>query len=260
MKIPAKNLVAARLELHRAAQIAADVGRTLCPAQPDDSHTNLRFLPSRRALAGPFTPGKRSVRALLEASPLRISVEFKNSGKVAVLPLIGLRSDEAWLWMDDVIGKPLSRFRFEIPDGPGGTTPFGGAPRKHFEELAWWYAHAHSLLSQTRRGLTNPSSVRCWPHHFDVAFLLPIPRGRGKTKGSIGVGLSPGDENYAEPYWYVTPWPHADQPDLPKLSGGHWHRRDWLGAVLTGGSQVRASRTFLKSAIAACRQVIRSAP
>ena len=43
---------------------------------------------------------------------------------------------------------------------------------------------------------------------------------------------SPGDEHYAEPYFYVSPYPYPDlaalQP-LPKF--GHWHTRDFTAAI-----------------------------
>jgi len=238
-----RRLVASRLEMHRAAQIVADVGRTFGPARPDDSHTSMRFLPSRRALAGGFTPGKTAMRALLKASPFGISVEKKSDGTMRTLPLAGVRSEEAWGWMESATGSSLSLFRFKIADGPGGgSQSFRGEPASHFEELAAWYANAENLLSEIRKGFSQASSVRCWPHHFDIAFLLPIIRGRGKAKGSIGVGLSPGDDCFAEPYWYVTPSPHDDRPSLPPLAGGgHWHKRGWTGAVLTGSRVVDAA-------------------
>jgi hypothetical protein len=79
------------------------------------------------------------------------------------------------------------------------------------------------------------SPVRCWPHHFDIATLVSIPGGAPGEVRTIGVGLSPGDGSYAEPYFYVTPWPAPDGPTLPELpAGAAWHRAGWFGAVLTG--------------------------
>ena len=50
---------------------------------------------------------------------------------------------------------------------------------------------------------------------------------------SIGVGLSPGDETYPEPYYYVTPWPYPErEKPLPDLPAGEWHTVGWTGAVL----------------------------
>jgi len=50
---------------------------------------------------------------------------------------------------------------------------------------------------------------------------------------TIGVGLSPGDASYNEPYWYVSPSPYPDTTSLPALDGnGFWHSQHWVGAVL----------------------------
>ena len=56
----------------------------------------------------------------------------------------------------------------------------------------------------------------------------------GESARSIGVGLSPGDETYAQPYFYVSPWPAPKNPKLPALPpGGHWHTKDFFAAVAT---------------------------
>jgi hypothetical protein len=79
--------------------------------------------------------------------------------------------------------------------------------------------------------------VRCWPHHFDIATLIDVSRGASGEARTIGVGLSPGDASYPEPYFYVTPWPAPADPALMALpGGGAWHRAGWFGAVLTGSA------------------------
>ena len=78
------------------------------------------------------------------------------------------------------------------------------------------------------------------------------------------MGLSPGDGTFAEPYFYILPWPQPTR-ELPELDGGHWHTEGWTGAVLeatefTGGSSNGAQRDrierFLTSAVAACRRLL----
>jgi hypothetical protein len=44
------------------------------------------------------------------------------------------------------------------------------------------------------------SPIRLWPEHFDIAVEL----GAGDARGTFGV--SPGDDDHAEPYAYVAPW------------------------------------------------------
>ena len=74
----------------------------------------------------------------------------------------------------------------------------------------------------------------------------------------IGIGLSPGDKYYAEPYLYVTPYPIAKDARFPELPGGIWRREGWTGAVLRG-SEIAAGADphgFLRAAVEAGRIVI----
>ena len=61
----------------------------------------------------------------------------------------------------------------------------------------------------------------CWPHHFDIATLVKLEDGQPANARSIGVGVSPGDEYYAQPYVYVSPWPRFDAGKLPDLPPYH---------------------------------------
>ena len=81
---------------------------------------------------------------------------------------------------------------------------------------------------------------------------------------SIGVGMSPGDGAYDEPYWYVTPYPIPDGVSLAPLGGGgHWHTEGWTGAVLNasslesdGAQQARQLAEFLQSAFDASEALL----
>ena len=96
--------------------------------------------------------------------------------------------------------------------------------------------------------------------------LPGVPSSSSNSSRSIGVGLSPGDESYDEPYFYVRPWPCSGIPDLPPLEGeGKWHTEGWLGAVLPAShiqakhsalSQVEQVRAFTKSAVPAARSLL----
>ena len=77
--------------------------------------------------------------------------------------------------------------------------------------------------------------------------------------------MTPGDDGTPEPYWYVTPWPCPEAPNLPSLEGqGKWHTEDWLGALLTASAMSNRSReaqaeqvqVFLESAIQASLKLI----
>ena len=86
------------------------------------------------------------------------------------------------------------------------------------------------------------SPVRCWPHHFDVGSLIALDADAEPEEArSIGVGFSPGDGSYDQPYFYVTPWPYPDTAALPTLeAGAEWHTGGWTGAVLTADRLISA--------------------
>ena len=107
------------------------------------------------------------------------------------------------------------------------------------------------------------SAVRTWPHHFDIATLILLPESGTSGRRTIGVGQSPGDNSYAEPYWYVGPYPYPATTAFPPLAGsGHWHTEGWVGAALPASDFVAAKdqqaqvAAFVESGIAACRMLL----
>jgi hypothetical protein len=125
--------------------------------------------------------------------------------------------------------------------------------------LADWYSFANRAIAATAaqlatRNLTVPA-VRCWPHHFDLDSLVYFP---ARTSGDIrtmGIGFSPGDEYYDEPYYYVSTYPARAVASLPRLPTiGHWHSHHFTAAVatateiLSGGDPMEATGAYLKAA------------
>jgi hypothetical protein len=77
--------------------------------------------------------------------------------------------------------------------------------------------------------------------------------------------MSPGDDYYDEPYFYVNvyPVPSKDRLVARLDGGGTWHTRDWIGAVLPSSrlstdvtAQSQQVRDFLESALAAGRALL----
>ncbi len=84
--------------------------------------------------------------------------------------------------------------------------------------------------------------MRCWPHHFDIATYVQLEEGNFESAKGIGIGMSPGDESYDQPYFYINPWPHMDPQKLPDAPvPGHWHTQDFVGAIATGGEVLTAT-------------------
>jgi hypothetical protein len=124
---------------------------------------------------------------------------------------------------------------YQMPEHPiGHGAPYGLAPA--LAALAAWYGNADDVLGEMRRSIVargvEVPPVRCWPHHFDLDSLIPLRTG-GSTH-TVGVGFSPGDEYYDQPYFYVSRFPPPDVASLPSLAPlGHWHTHHFISAIAT---------------------------
>lgn len=228
---------------HWAAQIVSAAGSSLLPAQPDFSHTNLGWSAEHEALLGqPLAEGRQ---AGLRLRDLSLFV----TGSDARLSLPGSSVEAGLAWLSETLGASLTLPKHDMPAQPAVLGP--GNP-----ELASWFATADAQIE----GVAEGRSVRCWPHHFDIATLLVIDEGKPAEEArSIGVGMTPGDGSYPEPYWYVTPWPYPDAATTLSPLPGHarWHTEGWTGAVLVGDRNPDVVHEFLSSAVSACRALLR---
>ncbi len=263
--IPPQDLVEPRLELHHAAQVVAiGVARSLIPARDDDSHTTLTWrAESGQWLCEPL-PGSGQ-RAGLRPADLNLTLADKE------FPLLGKTRGEGLDWLRQGLvelghdGDAIElNFHYEMPDHPiADGALFDSAKKPGLEELARYYGNATELLSEVVAQGPESPEIFTWPHHFDHACLFELGKGR-----SIGVGLSPGDRYYDQPYLYVTPYPAPPAGDLPALPHGSWRREEFFGAILTaeqwlsGSDKEQAQRAgdFLATAIASGRNFLADTP
>ena len=272
---PSHQLSEARLQLHFGAQTVSGLARTHGPKRDDDSHTSLVWDRRRESLSSQRVPFDRVVSAeLMVNAELRFptfSIQLFVDGRmVDELSLGGLSTAEADAWMSDSLARaasksdwrPLTPLHYEMPAHPlreGATFQAEFGPQ--YAELARWYGNAAAVLQEMLGSEPTASSVLCWPHHFDIAILIPLDDGK-----SVGVGLSPGDSSYDQPYFYVGPYPSPKPEALPALPGaGGWHTDGFIAAVLAGGDILKHEDAagqyslvvdFLTSAIAASKQVL----
>lgn len=261
--IAATGLVPARREVHAAALVVAAAGRSLLPPRADDSHTSLSWAGAIAGFVGePLPPG--GVRAGLYVAGLTLCIVDATEHSLDELPLNGRTLADARDWLAKTLNGRVSSSNtippIELPDALAAERPAAAPFVKHTEaaELATYYANASHMLAHWT-SVTSP--IRIWPHHFDIAVLQRGP-GDGQT---IGIGMSPGDSSYGEPYWYVTPWPYSTAAWLPALDGGGtWHATDWVGAVLTASLMGRRDAetqraqvlAFLESGVTASRAAL----
>jgi hypothetical protein len=261
----------ARLQIHWAAQTIAAAGMTFVEHAADDSHTNMEWLGSRRLLAGQVVvAGEPSFRVAINPSDLTLVLLELDDDEIGQLSLNGHTLEQCYDWLSSTIlpliekdDAELDRPTFELPQHPVATGErFSIDDSESFVEVGRWFANADLVLRAAQEETPAASPVRCWPHHFDIATLIEVDPDAKKT---IGVGMTPGDGNYAEPYWYVTPWPYPTADNLPSLETGTWHTEGWIGAVLTGSAVVAAgdaraqhdlSTSFVNSAIQLCKDLL----
>jgi hypothetical protein len=272
-------LTDARLQMHWAAQAASAVGKLLGVPQPDFSQQSFQWLEGPRCLAQAPIAGRKSFRSALRFDPPSLAFLAEDGSSLHEFPLHGRTLDEAYAWVrdtaQDLLSSPLPG---ELERGEGlpahpvaEGAKFEVRSQAPFSELGRYYAGTSRLLTAITARRPEASPARCWPHHFDFATLLKLDDGGDpESARSVGVGFSPGDGSYAEPYYYVTPWPYPADPELPALPfGGTWHREGWLGAVLlaesfvgtsSNGSQKRRIQEFLDAAVAACITMLTKHP
>jgi hypothetical protein len=225
-----RELAPARVQLHWAAQVLGAAADAYVAPVADDSHTALAWQ------AGSLV-GKAGVALHVADFALDIVATHER------FALDGHTLADALAWTDARLGNRGMRARdYDMPPKP-----------ERFErvidslaELARYYANAAELLAPYA-----PCSV--WPHHFDLGGTIELA-----GTAEIGIGLSPGDGSYAEPYLYVTPYPLQVGATLPPLAaGGQWSTH-FTGAVLTGLvlAGEAGARAFVESAIAASKALI----
>lgn len=234
---PPGDLTETRLELHHAVQLVSiAVGRALVPHRDDDSHTALGWLHDARQWIGEAIPGADGWRAGLRPSDLTLTLGREPRVAERELALAGKTLDDGLAWLrEELAGLGLDAaavafdFHYEMPPHPvADGAAFRGRPAVSYEELGRWFANGVRLLERLAAGRENASEILTWPHHFDVGMLLP----RDEESG-VGVGLSPGDDSYDEPYLYVNVWPRPRAAELPRLPRGHWHSEGFFAAILT---------------------------
>ncbi len=251
-----KDVVEARLQAHFGAQVASGFGRTHVPKQDDDSHTALYWRGDQAGLQSSESTGAKPLRSVLEFSPFRLSlVDHSGDRKAEWIPG-GRTLVEGDRWLSVAVAEavaepaaPIAALHYEMPDHElASGAAFRGDLDDGIGEIGKWLGNAYHLLLETAKAENSASEIVCWPHHFDIATLIDLGEGR-----SIGVGLSPGDASYAQPYLYVSPYPYPKLEDLAPLGDcGHWHTTGFTAAILEATEVVESSSALEQQA--ACRQ------
>jgi len=277
-KIDPKALWEARLQAHHAVQWVARAACANIMPMPGDTHSNLGWNRDQGALVSHELRGKgQTLRVGLAIATMTLIVLHDATVVIDRFALDGKRHADAGAWLDSTLGAAGlalpggATLPYAIPTHPvGDGAPYACGPQRgEFAVLANWFACADELLSAIQNALPQgaASVARCWPHHFDIATLWTLGEGDVQTAPSVGIGMCPGDIHYAEPYFYVTPWPRPASERLPPLPPpGDWHTKEFTSAVLAGAAIValpdRAVRVrqFLDAAVNVAQRLVAPRP
>ncbi|MCE7991336.1 MAG: hypothetical protein HEP71_05120 [Roseivirga sp.] len=273
-----KSLAPTIAQIHHGVQFVAMLGKHFVENQPDDSHTNMEWLPAEEVLAGNWVQGpKGNYRLAMRPKDLELIIYNADMHKVDECSLDGKTNVEACRWLEshlDQFGEDSSKMNlmlhYEIPDhatDEGASYELSNQPL--FAEMAKYRANGDLLLRHFASQHKTASEVRTWPHHFDNGAYIPVafgPEGEHLKSFSIGMGIP--DEASDEPYFYITTWSKAGDnsyENVPPLPAGEWISSPFSGAVLkasaivqqeTAEGQASQVHQFLKEGIAASINIL----
>lgn len=229
-----------RKALHQAVQLVGAAPRNVLTHDPTDTSASLEWTAAIKGLQSiPISKsGDPDLRAGLSFDDFSLNIE-KGNQLIASLQLEGKSTEDGLAWIKSTLkdigvdsGKINLELPYEIEDYDYSQTL--NADSEALREFTKLYSNTSILLSNIVEQWEKAYDIRCWPHHFDLATLIPVETDeKGEILKSIGVGLSPGDEGINEPYLYVNVWPNVDGLEKHQLPAGHWNKEGWSGAVLT---------------------------
>ncbi len=258
--VPPTDLVEARMRLHYASQLSSAIGACYMEPQEDYGHVSMKWADG--VLMSGVADGSVRLRGVLDISALKLALVEDggdHSNPLASLALDGKTVDEAFDWLKGAVsgfGLDPSKLAINterLPDhGLRSGDPFSihGVERS-LEEFDRYMANADLALHEVADTREGSSEVRVWPHHFDMATVFSFT-GRHGGDSMIGAGLSCGDENFAEPYFYVYVWPAPEAPSFPDFRGsGHWYTGEWTGAAAPASSIITKTQASGQRAVSA---------
>jgi hypothetical protein len=117
----------------------------------------------------------------------------------------------------------VTNFGLKLPESAASLADLNIDDLSYYLEFA---TKARRCLELFRMKLSgNFTQLHLWPHGFDFSVEW-FPK---KNEEQIGIGISPGDDQYESPYLYVNPYPFREKMIGQTLSIGVWHTGKWNG-------------------------------
>jgi len=272
-------LLGARADCHRATQMLSLAARANRTARDDDSHASLVWdARHSQFLTLPLSGAAGDYHVALTLSGRSddgMSLALLQEREVqSQISLSNLPFQAATDWLDEQLvthglqACKLVQLPYELPAEVAAVETFNsGISTDTWMAFAGWFSSAFMVLTElAERSAGNKPGVGpiwVWPHHFDMASYIPLTDRSDELAPGIGVGFSPGDSSYDQPYLYVNPWPAPDTDKLPDAPApGHWHKNGFVGLIATADellatdSVVSVSQTFTNEAVTAARKLL----
>jgi len=235
-------LVRARNVTHHAVQWVVKAARANLPAAADDEHANLVWDGARAAfISQPIPTANAEIRIGFSLRRFALII-LRNNRDLDEYELGGRKDASVAVWFDSAMrvlglqGVGEIELPYTLPSLPvlRGSAYHVSGESEALEELARWYDAAADLLAGVVAAQNLEVPVLCHPRHLNINVQLGLGADADGSPRSIAVGMSPGDEHYAQPYFYLRTTPRLKQADLPLIAApGRWHMQGFVGAVAT---------------------------
>ncbi len=264
------TLAATRLEFHQGIQNVAAVGRKFLPPNKNDEHATLLWYADLHRLAGQWIDGNTRFRSSIDFNTFSVHLVDNAFNSIAQIELHGKYHGQILVWLEEQIAKLgldttqlTLNLPYELPKELAKVgKPFALPDPIYATELGKYF-HNGDLIAREVQAAFKSTEVRCWPHHFDISTKIIVNNtGNPDTSSYVTVGLSPGDDEINEPYFFASPWPYPPLDELPELTFGHWVDEHWVGAVLTASellqqpNQYKSVRKFTSDCFSALRKLM----
>ncbi|MEQ9300692.1 MAG: hypothetical protein RIF33_19125 [Cyclobacteriaceae bacterium] len=257
-------------QFHLGVQNVAAVGRKFLEADKRDENATLVWIPEYGRIAGKWIDAKIMFRSSIGFNDFAVHLVDESVTSISSFELQGKSHGQVMVWLEEQIalfGLDTSQLVLNLPyDLPEYLTsvgkPFAIEDMSLSQELGKYF-HNGQLIAEEVKTAFNSSEVRCWPHHFDISTQITVNNtGNPETSSYVSVGLSPGDDEFPEPYFFASPWPYPPVEELPKLTHGKWVDENWVGAVLSAPEllekedQYKSVRRFMSESFTVFRKLM----
>ncbi|MFY0605481.1 MAG: hypothetical protein JXR10_02130 [Cyclobacteriaceae bacterium] len=235
-------LVNCRKQLHVAVQTVAAIGRKFLPPSDEDQNATLIWVPGLKRMAGKWVEANVVFRSSISLDTMQIHLVDRKVSSLASFQIADHTQVELMLWLEEQIGQLglhaphlTLNLPYKLPDYSSEIAeqkqPFD---LQQVQELGKYYNNSFVALRNIKEKFSTENEITIWPHHFDQALQVKLKdSGDAATDTLISFGMSPGDDEFESPYFYVNTWPHIDTSKCDKLDNNAiWVSEEWTGAVL----------------------------